>query len=298
MSFISRNLKRILGLGWLFALLVPVAGVAAPPGVSQQDEPLVLRFGVYTSDKAITMVRKFRPLLGSVEARMSELSGKAVRIKLVVARDYESGIDDLVKGKVDFSRLGPASYITAKRQNPDISVLALESKHGEKSFNGVIAVRGESGIESIEDLKGTRFAFGNKLSTIGRYLSQQYLVEHGLRAQDFQEYAYLGRHDKVGAAVASGRYDAGALKESTFKKQVKKGLDLRALATFPNVTKPWVASAGLDGDLRDALKQALLSVHQLETYKGDRFLEGSDQDFARIRNSIEQNEEFFKAGSE
>jgi len=62
-------------------------------------------------------------------------------------------------------------------------------------------------------------------------------------AKDLASYDYLGRHDKVGAAVAAGKYEAGALKESTFKKQIKKGKPLRELARFPNVTKLWIASS-------------------------------------------------------
>ena len=47
------------------------------------------------------------------------------------------------------------------------------------------------------------FAFGNELSTIGRYLAQQYLMQHGIHEKDLSHYKYLGRHDRVGTAVAN-----------------------------------------------------------------------------------------------
>ena len=177
-----------------------------------------LKFGVYTSDKASTMVKMFRPILNELETRLSEKLNKEVKIKLQVANDYEKGISNLVNGDVDFARMGPASYILSKEKNPDLRLLAMESKKGRKKFYGIIAVHEQSDINNISQLKGRSFAFGNERSTIGRYLSQHVLSEQGIYAKDLGKYDYLKRHDRVGAAVGSGQYDAGALKESTFKK--------------------------------------------------------------------------------
>ena len=115
-----------------------------------------------------------------------------VEIHIHVASTYEGGIADIIEGRVDFSRLGPALYIEAKAANPDISILAVESKRGRKTFNGVVVVRQDSDILTVEDLKGRSFAFGNERSTIGRYLSQLYLMNHGILDSDLRTYAYLG----------------------------------------------------------------------------------------------------------
>ena len=257
----------------------------------------LLKFGVYTADKPSAVVRQFRPLLNVIESEMSQRLGEQVKIKMQVTKTYEKGIQDIVKGNVDFSRFGPASYITASRQNPELTILAMESKKGKKRFNGVICVAKGSSIQKVQDLKGKRFAFGNKLSTIGRFLSQLYLVEHGIKESDLSNYEYLGRHDKVGTAVAIGKFDAGALKESTFKKLLKKGHPLRALAIFPNVTKPWIARSGLSEKIRRTLSETLLHIKDSKALKAlvkDGFLPGSDKDYAIIRSSMNRNNEFFK----
>ena len=257
---------------------------------------VTLRFGVYTSDKPSTMVKKFRPTLTILESELTAQLGEPVKISMQVAKTYEQGIADLVEGRVDFSRFGPASYVEAQHRNPDISILAVESHRGEKVFYGIICVAEDSPINSIEDLRGASFAFGSDRSTIGRYLSQNYLIEHGVRASDLRAYAYLGRHDKVGAAVAVGTYDAGALKEGTFNKLVEKGDALRAIAKFPNVTKPWLASAGMPDRVRAALRTALLDFDDkaaLKRLKKDGFLEGKDSDYRTIRLAMETNGTFF-----
>ncbi len=270
--------------------------IGQPGWASHAAAEIKLSFGVYTADKPTVVVREFKPLLKLLERSVGDSLGQAVTIKLQVASSYAAGIADISSGKVDFSRLGPASYIETKKQQPGIQILALEAKKGKKRSTGVISVGADSSIKSAADLKGKRFAFGNENSTIGRYLAQQYLAEQGLRASDLAHYEYLDRHDKVGTAVALGQYDAGALKQSTYKRLVANGAALRILATLNNVTKPWIARADLDEKIVSALRKSLLEMTDpvaLKALQKDGFVEGNDGDYAVIRRAIDQNSRFF-----
>lgn len=260
------------------------------------DTTVTLIFGVYTSDKPTTMVKKFRPLLNDLEDHLTQILKKNVEITMQVAHGYEKGIEDIVLGNVDFSRLGPASYIEAKQKNPKLRILAIESKNGRKTFNGLICVHRDSFIQTVADLKGKSFAFGNKRSTIGRYLSQAYLLKHGIKAKDLKRYEYLDRHDKVGTAIGLKQFNAGALKEGTFKRLLARGTPIRKIASFHNVTKPWVARSGLPKQILDALHQALLELKDPAVLKAlgkDGFLGGSDKDYDIIRKAINNNPAFF-----
>ena len=256
-----------------------------------------LSLGLYTSDRPTVLVKKFAPLTGRLAQKMSIELGEPVRIKFHISKTYAEGVQALVSGKVDFARLGPASYVLASNQNPEISILAIETKKGKKRFNGVICVRSDSDIHTVSDLKGKRFAFGSETSTIGRYLSQQYLLKHNIKSHDLKSYEYLGRHDKVGYGVSRGLYDAGALKESTFNKLVKKGQKIRALAKFENITKPWVARSGLDNHITDALQKVLLDltdVEILDALNKDGFVKGTADDYVLIQQAIKSNGNFFQ----
>lgn len=278
-------------------ILASVALIASSMSLSVlAEEQIQLRFGVYSSNKPTAMVRTFKPILNSLEQRMSEKLQKSVDIRMQIAKSYEEGVSDLTSGKVDFSRFGPASYIEAKNTNPNLEIVAIESKNSEKVIYGIVAVREKSDIRSISDLKNKSFAFGNETSTVGRYLSQLYLERNGVRAQDLDNYQYLGRHDKVGTAVGAGDFDAGALNESTFKKLIAKGEKIKELARFPNVSKPWIARAGIDETVLEALRESLLELSDPDTLKSlkvDGFLPGSDEDYQTIRDSIELNDAFF-----
>jgi phosphonate transport system substrate-binding protein len=231
-------------------------------------EPVELAFGVYSSDKATVMYKMFIPIVRHLQESAEDKLDCPVDIFIKIFRSYDEGIDALIKGDVDFVRFGPSSYILAKAKNPNISLLAMESKKGKKRFQGMIFVAKDSPIKNLKDVKGTCFAFGDHNSTIGRYLAQAELVKAGIYAHELKEHAYLGRHDKVVKAVLLGDYEVGSAKESTFNKYNKKS-ELRVIQPFDNVTKPWIAREGLDAELvsLDKMKSEFLAnmSHEIRT---------------------------------
>lgn len=276
--------------------LVLAIAFIAPLTLSTARAEISLTFGVDASDKPSAMVEQLRPTLDLVEQVASPRLGEPVKIRMRVVRDYQEGVNTLVSGQVDFARLGPASYVQAKQKSSAVEILAVEQLKGKKEFNGVICVAADSSLRTIADLRGHSFAFGADDSTIGRYLAQLYLSKNGVQAEDLKSFSYLGRHDRVGEAVASGQFDGGALEETVFKQLVQGGAKIRAIATFPNATKTWVARPGLSMPIRAALTQGLLAVNDpnaLAALRFDGFLGGNDQDYDLIRESINENGRFF-----
>ncbi len=285
--FVSRRVTKLI----LALFLVPVLlwSSAARAEIS-------LVFGVYTSDKPSAMVRQLRPSLDIIAKRAGEILDEDVKIRLQVVKGYTAGAELILSGKVDFMRLGPASYVKVKKQDPGIELLAMENKNGANKFNGYIAVHTDSDITDVRQLKGRTFAFGSKRSTLGRYFAQLHLAHAGVFARDLKRYEYLGRHDKVGAAVGAGLFDAGALEETMFAKLVAKGMPLRAIATMRNATKAWAARTGLAPRLKQALRQALLDLDDpaaLAALRFEGFLAGDDSDYDATREAIEKNPRFF-----
>ncbi len=264
-------------------------------GVHAQQRVVQLSFGVYTSDKPSAMYGKFRPVIEALENEVAAVLERPADIELRIFSSYEQGLDALVKGEVDFARFGPASYILAKRRNPRVSLVAMETVGGKKRFQGMIVVRADSPIQSVADLRGRSFAFGDENSTIGRYLVQDELQKADLFQNDLGKSAYLGRHDKVFRAVEFGDFDAGSLKEGTFAKLNKAKQPLRVLHRFDNVTKPWVARAGLPADHHKALQSALLALKSraaLKALKVSGFAVATDEDYALVRRGMQGAQRF------
>jgi phosphonate transport system substrate-binding protein len=241
------------------------------------------------------MYRKFSPILEAITVPLENQLNRKVDIHLTIFKDYESGIDALAHGEVDFVRFGPSSYILAEIKNPNIRLLAMELRKGLKSFNGVIIAKIDSGIHSVNDLKGKNFAFGDKYSTIGRYLAQSILVDNDVNENDLASFEFLGRHDLVAKAVITGTHDAGALKASTFKKLCDPE-EIAIIKTFANVTKPWVARGELPEDIRSAITASLLQLENSEIIGElgcSGFIEASPKDYENVRQSMKNAKLFY-----
>ncbi len=277
----------------LKSLAAALALMMTLPAAGQAD--IALTFGAYTADKPTATVLKYKPFLDFLAQRMSERLQEPVSIRMKVARTYADGIEQLATGVADFSRFGPASYVAVKGQNPGIQIVTMESKKGQKRFKGVIVVHQDSSYQSLSDLEGQSFAFGDALSTIGRYLAQAHLLEAGISSDNLSDFEFLGRHDLVGEAVGSGRFQAGALKESTFKKLVKKGVPIRVLFEFENVTKPWLAHPDIAPHVLDAMRQVMLASENEDIVRKiakNGFLEGADADYDFVRDAMEKSLNF------
>lgn len=254
-----------------------------------------LTFGTYTADKATETVKTFKPVLDHIAKEMTAVLGEPVTIRLKITNKYTLGIEQLANGSVDFSRFGPASYVTAKAMNPRIEIIAMELEDGKKTFTGVIAVHKDSNIETIGDLRGRSFAFGDKLSTIGRYLAQEQLLASDISAMDLSEYDFLGRHDTVGSAVGNKDFDAGALKSGTFDKLVAKDVPIKILAEFDNVTKPWIVRSDLSPRIVNALRQVLIDPKNTDALRSASeygFAAGTDAEYDIIRDAMKVSEDF------
>ena len=253
-----------------------------------QEKPLILKFGVCPSDRATIMYRKFSPILESITAPLENQLKQKVDIHLTIFEDYASGIDALANGDVDFVRFGPSSYILAERKNPNIKLLAMELRKGLKTFSGVIIAKKDSGITSIAELKGKKFAFGDEHSTIGRYLAQSILVDHGLNEKNLASFDFLKRHDLVAKAVITGTHDVGALKASTYKKLCDQE-EFIVIKSFVNVTKPWVARGGLPKRIRSAITASLIQLANSEIIGElgcSGFTEASPKDYEIVRQGM------------
>lgn len=278
----------------ILQVLLALCLLVTPNIPTQATETLI--FGAYAFEKPTTTVRKLRPILNALETELSKQTGRTIKIRMRVASTYRGAIRDIIKGRVDFGRYGQAAYVFVKSANQHIKIIAVEGDHKKKTFRSVIVVQKNSDIQTLQDLKGRSFAFGNEYSTTGRYFPQAYLTQHGITADQLSKFVYLGRHDRVAWAITDGTFDAGAISEWVYQDLVRQKATIRVIASFSNVTKPWVARKGLSPKLLRALQKSLLALQGIKALgriKKDCFLPGHDTDYTSARLVIANNWEFF-----
>jgi len=279
-------------LQWLALFVLVITTESAAATISSTE--LELKFGVYRTDNASVMYKKFVPILNYLEQDLGRRLHRNVSIELIIFKNYESGIDALVNNEVDFARFGPSSYIVAKDKNAALKLLVMEHKNGEKQFNGVIVVRNDSPIRTLNDLKGRSFAFGSRYSTIGRYLVQAELIKAGFHRDGFSTVEYLDRHDKVFKSVAIGEFDAGSLKETSYKRYNGNN-ELRVIHKFSNVTKPWIANGKMDDKIYRTIIDSLLTLTDkniLQEITISGFTGTNDNQYDFVRKAMKLAEEF------
>ncbi|MHA1598968.1 MAG: phosphate/phosphite/phosphonate ABC transporter substrate-binding protein [Alphaproteobacteria bacterium] len=171
--------------------------------------------------------------------------------------------DDLGKGIVQLAAIGSVSYIKANQKYNLIPLVRGLNTDDQAMYRSLIVVHPDSDIESIEDLRGKRLAFGGKTSTQGHVIPRIILDNAGVRLADLADYTYTGSHKNCANAVISAQADACGLQDTLGRDLAAKGM-LRIL----HVSKPYpssgiAASAALPIDVRNAIADALIGFQPI-----------------------------------
>jgi phosphonate transport system substrate-binding protein len=272
-----------------------VIGLMLPSVMLPANPPeLSLRFGLYTHESQNEIDVKFGHVFEHLETSLGKKLGKTVKIQRRVYKDYRDGRQAVIDGDMDFMRLGAASYALAQHyladhKQPLLNLLVNQREDGnvEVQFKGIIFTRRDSGINSLADLEGRTFAFGDKDSSTGSYLPKELLLGAGIHGKDLKRFEHHADHKQTVLAVVEGRFDAGAAKESVFKQFGKDVL--KPLATITHhIGMPWVARSGLDPEIVAGLRAGLLSVPPGSSKESTGFEEREDKDYDYIRVALEK----------
>ena len=164
----------------------------------------VLRVGFVPSEDAQRVMQNAQPIVEILRKRLD------MEVQPFVATDYTGVVEALRVNKLDIAFLTPASYVLAKNE-ANIRVILKSERKGIPFYYAAIIVRADSGITSLDDLRGKSFAFGDALSTTGNVIPRQMFKKRGIDpVRDFKQVLHSGGHDATVLAVLNGKVDAGA----------------------------------------------------------------------------------------
>jgi phosphonate transport system substrate-binding protein len=166
--------------------------------------------------------------------------------------------------------MGPASYVKTFHTYGEKTLLARLEVNGKPFYRGMIVIRQDSPIKSLDGLKGKTFAFGDPNSTMSHLVPTYMLLEESISVNSLKSSAFLGSHNNVALGVLGGYYDAGGVKEGVYFKYKDRGLKL--LAQSPPVSEHlFVARKDLPQETIETLRQAMFQLKDktvLESIKG------------------------------
>jgi phosphonate transport system substrate-binding protein len=221
--------------------------------VGVHAEPL-LKLGIHPYLSSTEIDRRFTPL--------ADYLGRELKRPVIIeiASSYAVHIRNIGTDSVDIALLGPASYVLMTSEYGRRPLLAVFESNGTKTFRGAIIAKKDSPITSLSQLKGKKFAFGDKASTMGHLVPRYMLLKKGVDVSDLVGHAFLSNQENACLAVLAGDFDAAAVKEEVFSEYEQKGL--KAIALSPEVQDHvFVASAKLPQETIRSLRRALISLN-------------------------------------
>jgi phosphonate transport system substrate-binding protein len=267
---------RAAALGALLTLTLP--------GLALAED--VVRIGMAPDASATpALLEEKKPL----QTYLSEILG--VPVKLIIPKDYNTTVEGLGNGSYDFAVFGAVAYVRAHHK---YGVIPLVQRDIDKQFHSVFITQKDSPINSLNDLKGKRFAFGDAVSASGTVVPYRHMVEAGINPEkDLQWMRYTGSHAATVQAVAAGIADAGSADETVFKAQVADGkVDGSKLRVFyttpPFVDWCWAARKDVDPALQKKFIEAFLRLTPgrddavLAVLRGQHYVTVTDSEYQAI----------------
>nr|HID13776.1 phosphate/phosphite/phosphonate ABC transporter substrate-binding protein [Anaerolineae bacterium] len=197
--------KRILILGVVVGLLA--AGLltsCAPkaPELGTEKSPIVLAFVPSAeAEEVIASAEEFTTLL-------SEKTGYV--FEGMVPTSYSAAIEAMCTGKAHMGTLATFAYVLANEKcGVDVALVAV--RYGSPFYRGQIIAGADTGIATLEDLKGKTVCWVDAASTSGYIIPRIMLKAAGVEPDaDLAQQIEVGSHDGVALAVYQGDCDAGA----------------------------------------------------------------------------------------
>ncbi len=133
-----------------------------------------------------------------------------IPMNILVGQNYADVENLLLSGDADIAVMSPYAYVRAKEQVPDIQVFATHIANGTESYGAYILARSDSGINSLQDIKGKRFAFVDPRSTSGWLFPASRMMDEGINPLEDIEGHFYGNHKRVIEAIVNGDVAAGS----------------------------------------------------------------------------------------
>lgn len=195
-------MKKIITL----ALMTTALSGAA---MAQETAITEFRIGILGGENAQDRMTSNECVRAYIEERLG------VETKIFTPADYDGVIQGLLGGTIDMAWLGASAYVKTYLTDPDaVDVVMVKTNlDGSYGYHSIGFARADSGITSLEDMKGKVFAFGDPNSTSGFLIPSVEIPEAvgaSMESGDyFGEVRFVGGHEQTIVAVNNGDVDAG-----------------------------------------------------------------------------------------
>lgn len=163
--------------GWLMSGVLSALLLASPAQAAEPRNVLVLG---RISDDPKAHYEQLKPLLDYVVARMGDVGITEGRV--LMARDVQQMQSYLRRGRVDWVT-ETASGAMLLEARAGARTLLLTERNGVSHYHTVYFARRDSGIRSLEDLRGKSIVFQNRQSTSAYFVPAAELLARDMKLE-------------------------------------------------------------------------------------------------------------------
>ena len=231
----------------------------------------VKKIGVLAKRGATVAQKKWGPL--------AEYLTQKTGTRFIIVPLTFVGIEPAVKSqRIDYLIANSGFYVDLNEKYGIKALATMLNKRQDQAlsqFGGVIFVRADSPINSIEELKEKKFMCVKRTSFGGGQMAFRHMIEKGINPFKDMTLMEGRKHDNVVYMVQKGKVDAGTVRSDTLERMEAEGkikvADFRVLDQvkddFPFLHTtilypewPFAASAHTDQELNQKIKHALLAM--------------------------------------
>lgn len=235
---------------------------------------------------------KFQEQMQPVADLMAKGAG-AQQPQVTKTSDYLAIVEAMRSGLIDAAMFSPFPTPLAQSVAGAEPLVVAQGA----PYSSVFVCRTDSGVKSVEDLRGKKIAFVDPGSTSGNYIPKLMLKRAGIDPEKGVEGTYAGGHDTAQLAVKQGSADCAADARTSYEEMTKaKAIDadeqkIVAESDPIPVSMVIIARKGLDEKTRKGITDAFLGKDNgaaLKALGATSFKKAEDSDFTLFRQAAKE----------
>src|SRR5260370_23497325 len=248
-----------------------------------------LRISMIPTSDPGKILRDSQPFIGYLEKQTG------AKVELTVPTNYAAVVEAVSSDRVDIAYFGGFTFVQASAR---AGALPLVQRERDQNFHSLFITQPKSSIQSIKDLKGTSFCFGDVNSTSGHLMPAYFMQQQGVDHAVLDKAIYTGGHDATALAIVNGKVDAGAMDELVYGRMMKDGkLSESPIKVFyttpPFFDYVWAARKRLDPTIPKAFADSMLALDSgnaeqktiLDLLSASKYVKAEDSGYAPMRQA-------------
>lgn len=272
------------------ALATLALGLSVTTSIAEEKWPEKINFGVIPTAGSTSMKENFSGLTEHLNKKLG------IKVELQLSGDYTGVITGMQHKHIDIAYFGPESYVQAqKRANAEALVVEVDAESGLAGYKGIIITKKDSGLNTLESIKGKTWAFTSSQSTSGTLVPTVMFSKSAIDPQKyFSKVLYSGGHEASILSIKAGKIDAASTNTLDYNRGLGKAWkdeDFNIIWTSDLIPgSPMAVRGDLPESLKKALKEAFISYNDkegLDKLKIKGYIEANDSMYNPIRDLIE-----------